>query len=117
MNRRMFTCLLGANALWVFGCATGMSGQTTDTSPTNTEQELWQRVVLIVREQLLLPQDIVTITPGKRFVEDLGADSLDTVELIMAAEEEFGIEIPESVVEKLTTIGAAYDYLKPRVLK
>lgn len=52
------------------------------------------------------------VTPEASFVNDLSADSLDTVELIMAFEEEFGAEIPDEDAEKLTTVGAVLDYLK-----
>ena len=52
------------------------------------------------------------VTPDASFVEDLGADSLDTVELVMAFEEEFGIEIPDEDAEKLQTVGDAIDYIK-----
>jgi acyl carrier protein len=52
------------------------------------------------------------VTPEASFVEDLGADSLDTVELVMAFEEEFGIEIPDEDAEKLTSVGDAIDYIK-----
>ncbi|HUP00694.1 MAG TPA: acyl carrier protein [Gemmatimonadota bacterium] len=52
------------------------------------------------------------VTPDASFVEDLGADSLDTVELVMAFEEEFDIEIPDEDAEKLTTVGEAVSYLK-----
>ncbi len=51
------------------------------------------------------------ITPEASFVDDLGADSLDTVELIMQFEEEFGIEIPDEDAEKITTVGAAIEYI------
>ncbi len=54
------------------------------------------------------------ITPEASFIDDLGADSLDTVELIMAFEEEFDIEIPDEEAEKLTTVGKALDYLKEK---
>lgn len=55
------------------------------------------------------------ITPEASFVEDLGADSLDTVELVMAFEEEFDIEIPDEDAEKLTTVGKAMEYLEKRL--
>ncbi len=52
------------------------------------------------------------VTPEASFVEDLGADSLDTVELVMAFEEEFGIEIPDEDAEKLQTVGDAISYIQ-----
>jgi acyl carrier protein len=55
------------------------------------------------------------ITPQASFVDDLGADSLDTVELVMAFEEEFDIEIPDEDAEKLTSVGKAMDYLEKRL--
>jgi len=54
------------------------------------------------------------VTPDASFIEDLGADSLDTVELVMAFEEEFGAEIPDEDAEKLTTVGAVIEYLKSK---
>ena len=54
------------------------------------------------------------ITPEASFIDDLGADSLDTVELVMAFEEEFDLEIPDEDAEKLTTVGKAMEYLKKR---
>lgn len=55
------------------------------------------------------------ITPEASFIDDLGADSLDTVELVMAFEEEFDVEIPDEDAEKLTTVGKAMEYLKKRL--
>jgi len=52
------------------------------------------------------------VTPQASFVNDLGADSLDTVELVMALEEEFGIEIPDEDAEKIQTVGQAIEYIK-----
>ena len=69
-----------------------------------------ERVKEIICEQLGVEEDEVTLTA--KFIEDLGADSLDTVELVMAFEEEFDIEIPDEDAEKLTTVGEAIAYLK-----
>ena len=55
------------------------------------------------------------ITPEASFIDDLGADSLDTVELVMAFEEEFDLEIPDEDAEKLTTVGKAMEYLDKRL--
>ncbi|MCX5725329.1 MAG: acyl carrier protein, partial [Nitrospirae bacterium] len=63
-------------------------------------------------EQLGVEEDEVTLEAS--FVEDLGADSLDTVELVMALEEEFGIEIPDEDAEKILTVGKALDYIKEK---
>ena len=54
------------------------------------------------------------VTPEAHFIEDLGADSLDTVELVMAFEDEFNIEIPDEDAEKISTVGSAIDYLKEK---
>jgi acyl carrier protein len=59
--------------------------------------------------------DPAQITPEASFIDDLGADSLDTVELVMAFEEEFDLEIPDEDAEKLTTVGKAMEYLKKRL--
>ena len=68
-----------------------------------------ERVKKIVAEQLGVKEDEVKNTSS--FVEDLGADSLDTVELVMALEEEFETEIPDEEAEKITTVQAAIDYV------
>jgi acyl carrier protein len=64
----------------------------------------------IVAEQLGV--DVEEITPEASFVDDLGADSLDTVELVMALEEEFGIEIPDEDAEKIATVADAIKYIE-----
>jgi acyl carrier protein len=69
-----------------------------------------ERVKKIVVEQLGVKED--QVTPQASFVDDLGADSLDTVELVMALEEEFECEIPDEEAEKITTVGQAIDYIK-----
>ncbi|MCE9535281.1 MAG: acyl carrier protein [Nitrospirota bacterium] len=71
-----------------------------------------ERVKKIIGEQLGVEEDEVTLEAS--FVEDLGADSLDTVELVMALEEEFGIEIPDEDAEKILTVGKALDYIKDK---
>lgn len=68
-----------------------------------------ERVKEIVAEQLGVNKEQVTNEAS--FVDDLGADSLDTVELVMALEESFGIEIPDEAAEKITTIQQAIDYI------
>jgi acyl carrier protein len=68
-----------------------------------------ERVIKIVSDQLGVGTDI---KPSASFVEDLGADSLDTVELVMALEEEFGIEIPDTEAEKIATVQQAIDHIK-----
>ena len=73
---------------------------------------LEDKVKDIIVEQLGVNAD--QVTPEASFIEDLGADSLDTVELVMAFEEEFGAEIPDEDAEKLTTVGAVVEYLKEK---
>ncbi len=68
------------------------------------------RVKKIIVDQLGVEEDLVT--SEAHFVDDLGADSLDTVELVMALEEEFGIEIPDEDAEKITRVKEAIDYIE-----
>jgi acyl carrier protein len=69
-----------------------------------------ERVKKIIVDQLGVEEDLVTSEAS--FVDDLGADSLDTVELVMALEEEFGIEIPDEDAEKITRVKEAVDYIE-----
>ena len=69
-----------------------------------------EKVKKIIVDQLSVPED--QITEDARFVEDLNADSLDQVELIMAFEEEFGSDIPDEEAEKLKTVGDAIKYIE-----
>jgi len=68
-----------------------------------------ERVKNIIVEQLGV--EAAQVTEGAKFVEDLGADSLDTVELVMALEEEFSIEIPDEDAEKIGSVGDAINYI------
>lgn len=72
--------------------------------------EIESKVKEIIVENLGV--DAGTVTPQSSFVNDLGADSLDTVELVMALEEEFDIEIPDEEAEKIQTVSQAIDYIK-----
>ena len=74
-----------------------------------------ERVKQIIVEQLGVDEG--EVTPSASFVDDLGADSLDTVELVMALEEEFEIEIPDEDAEKITTVHQAIDYINERRTK
>ena len=74
--------------------------------------EIAEKVKKIVVEQLGVSED--QVTPEAKFIEDLGADSLDQVELVMALEEEFGSDIPDEAAEKLTTVGDAIAYVESK---
>jgi acyl carrier protein len=78
-----------------------------------SQDNILERVQKIVAEQLGV--DASEVKPEASFTDDLGADSLDTVELVMALEEEFEIEIPDEAAEKITTVGAAVDHIKEKV--
>lgn len=80
-----------------------------------TEQEVFQKIKGVVVEQLGVSEDEVTMEAS--FTEDLGADSLDTVELVMALEEEFGTEIADEDAEKLTTVGQTTSYILKHINK
>ena len=76
-------------------------------------EEVQSKLKEIVMDRLNAEED--QIKPEASFVEDLGADSLDNVELIMGIEEEFDIEIPDEDAEKLTTVGEAMEYVKTKL--
>ena len=76
-------------------------------------EEVLSKLKEIVMDRLNAEED--QIKPEASFVEDLGADSLDIVELIMGIEEEFDIEIPDEDAEKLTTVGEAMEYVKTKL--
>jgi acyl carrier protein len=79
------------------------------------ETTVADRVKQIIVEQLGV--DAAEVTPQAHFVNDLGADSLDTVELVMALEEEFDTEIPDEQAEKIQTVGQAIDYITAHAKK
>ncbi|GHV27382.1 acyl carrier protein [Synergistales bacterium] len=76
-------------------------------------EEVLSKLKELVTDRLNVEED--QIKPGASFVEDLGADSLDIVELIMGIEEEFDIEIPDEEAEKLTNVGEALTYVKNKL--
>jgi len=78
-----------------------------------TKDEIIKKVKEITSEQLGV--DDSQITPDAKFIDDLGADSLDTVELVMALEEEFNIEISDEEAEKLITVQKVVDYLEDHI--
>lgn len=74
------------------------------------EESIEAKVKKIIVEQLGVNED--QVTPEAKFIEDLGADSLDTVELVMALEEQFGQEIPDEEAEKLQSVGDVIKYIE-----
>ena len=77
-----------------------------------SENSIEDKVRSIIVEQLGVNEEQVVV--GAKFIEDLGADSLDTVELVMAFEEEFSIEVPDEEAEKLQTVGDVVKYIESR---
>ena len=78
-----------------------------------SSEEIFEKIKGIIVEQLQVSD--TAITEEASFIDDLGADSLDLVELIMALEEEFGIEIPDADAEKVVTVGDVVSYIKENV--
>ncbi len=76
-------------------------------------EEVFEKVKAIIVEQLGVAETAVEMEAS--FIDDLGADSLDIVELVMALEEEFDLEIPDSEAEKVVTVGDVVDYIKENV--
>ena len=76
-------------------------------------EEIFEKVKKVIMEQLGVSDSAITLEAS--FIDDLGADSLDIVELIMALVEEFDIEIPDSDAEKVATVGDVVDYIKEHV--
>ena len=78
-----------------------------------SSEEIFEKIKNIIIEQLQVSE--TAVTEEASFIDDLGADSLDLVELIMALEEEFGIEIPDGDAEKVVTVGDVVSYIKDNV--
>ena len=74
--------------------------------------EVFEKVKKIIVEQLSVPED--SVTKEASFIDDLGADSLDVVELVMALEEEFDMEIPDADAEKISTVNDVVEYIKDK---
>ncbi len=77
--------------------------------------ELLKKIKAIASDKLSISED--QVTDEASFIDDLGADSLDTVELVMALEDEFNLDIPDEEAEKLTTVGKAMDYILAHLSK
>lgn len=84
-------------------------------SATESNQDIFKKVKKIIVQQLGVEEKKVTLQAN--FAKDLGADSLDTVELVMAIEEEFSIEIPDEDAEKIATLGQAINFIEQAVSK
>ena len=78
-------------------------------------EELLKKIKAIVSDKLSISED--QVTEKASFIDDLGADSLDTVELVMALEDEFSMDIPDEEAEKMTTVGKTIDYILSKVSK
>jgi acyl carrier protein len=93
----------------------GKAGRTRGSQVEKTMEDIDQKVIEIVSEQMGV--DKSEITRETHFINDLNADSLDTVELVMEFEDEFELSIPDEEAEKIQTVGQAIDYIKQHANK
>ena len=95
-------------------CGTGLNPRATNFNRTTfmAEKSIEEKVKEIIVDQLSVNPE--QVTPQASFIEDLGADSLDIVELVMAFEEEFEVEVPDEEAEKLQTVQQVIDYIKDK---
>ncbi|WP_457853193.1 acyl carrier protein [Streptomyces bacillaris] len=117
--RGRFAAVAAAAAVFVTGAAGVAGAATVSVTPVQVAVQvspvkmrmatIEERVVRIVVEQLGVPRE--EVVPDARFVEDLGADELDLVEIVMALEEEFDTEIPDEEAEKILTVQDAIDFI------
>ena len=98
-------------------CGTGLNPRATNTNRANfmAEKSIKEKVKDIIVEQLGVNPE--QVTDEASFIEDLGADSLDIVELVMAFEEEFGVEVPDEDAEKLQKVGDVIKYIEEKSSK
>lgn len=99
--KRLMSCLISGSRYFV---------NEYTKHPFTMSDSIEQKVKDIVVEQLNVQPD--QVKPEAKFIDDLGADSLDTVELVMAFEEEFGIEVPDEEAEKLVSVGDVIAYVE-----
>src|ERR1700704_5993020 len=99
----------------VFYCFVPVRGNAVTTSRIKAMSDIAGRVKKIVVEHLGVDEG--KVSEGASFIDDLGADSLDTVELVMAFEEEFNIEIPDDAAEKIQTVGDAIKFIQDNAAK
>ena len=117
-SRRKFISFLGScGAVAAVSClpffSKTLEAQTKAKEPAPSSPTVESRVTKVVVRQLEVPPE--KVKPSSRFIDDLGADSLDTVELVMAFEEEFDVEIPDSEAEKMVTVQDAINYISKQL--
>ncbi len=110
-----FTCDAVPGLSPAFGPDLSLAATNTNRTNFMAEKSIEEKVKDIIVEQLGVNPE--QVTPQASFIEDLGADSLDIVELVMAFEEEFGVEVPDEDAEKLQTVGDVIKYIEEKSSK